>query len=458
MRMNLRWNHPYVCVVIYLYCFLGGQRCYSYSVGPEFFWHSNYELVKMADDIVLAKAEQKVGEHFVRFKVLSSLKNKYKGKEIVGFGYLDKKLYRGASAKGDFSNARPGAYTGMGNAYDYLKGKQYLLFLKKQKNYIGRSLPLVARQEEGDKYWQIGVQSLSRDKEEVSDNSDPWLATVKVYVKIASMQNYAEEKKALKKLLSLSGNADLPEGLLDDIRRHFTTISPKKSYVDLMSLRKKSKDENIRKRCLLAMIVATYPEAYDLVIREFPNHRKYFFTVDHPKRSERWIDIFKEMKTESQKRHALNLLLPNVRAKEEGDILMQLIQLIDQKNHSGELLALWIEKNPNESRIKALKECIGEGYSEKWRMSASLARLNDEDILDWAIGDVDSKDYFVPTYIIGYSSLPKAYEAAKRIVDSGDSKRIETLRYAIKNQYNKSSNREKIIKLLNSAEKTKNGE
>ncbi len=437
--------------IISLYLLCCNNTCFAFKVGPGFFFYSNYELVKMADDILLVTPESNIREYNLRFTIISSLKGTYKSKEIIGYGTLDPNEYKGASQRGEFSRARPGTYSGTGKAYDYLIGKQYLIFVKKQKVYSGLDQTFFEKQIEGEYIWEVGVHYLSRDREEVSGEDDPWVKAVKLYMKIAKLNDYEAEKSELKKLLNSPTNA--PVGVVDDIKRHFEAITPMKSYEDLVLLRNNLKTDKDRDKCVLAMMAALYPEAFDLVCKEHPNDEKYFFEVKHPERSKRWLEIFSKIESEDSKRDALKLLLANV-TEEEEDKVLPFIKYVDQTSYSGELLARWIVEHPNEERIAVLKECVGNDYKSKWRMAEPLAHFGDKEILDWAIKQLESDDYTIPVHVIGYSPRPEALQAAKKIIASGEKNRIDILRYAIINDSNKSPHRTEIMAMFDSSVKT----
>ncbi len=442
-------------VILSLFLMCWNLSSFAFSVGPGFFFYSNYELVKMADDILLVTPESKIEEFNIRFKVKSSLKGRYKNTEIIGFGILDPNEYKGASQRGEFSRARPGTYSGAGSAYDYLIGKQYLIFVKKRKVYSGLDRAFFEKQIEGEYIWEMGVHSLSRDLEEVSGEDDPWVKAVRLYMKIAKLNDYEIEKAELKKLFNSATNA--PVGVVDDIKRHFEAITPMKSYEDLVLLRNNLKTDKDPDKCVLAMMAALYPEAFDLVCKEHPNDGKYFFAVKHPERSKRWLEVFSKLDSGLSKSDALGLLLPNV-TKEEEEYVLPLIKYVDPGGYSGEQLAMWIVEHPNEERIAALKDCVGKDYENKWSMAEAIALLGDKGILDWAIDQVASEKYVAPVYVIGYSPRPEALQAAKEIIASGDTKRVSILGYAVKKDFNKSPHRSFIIDMLDSFEKTEQKE
>ena len=186
---------------------LAAGAVWAYSVGPGFFWLSNYELVKQADAIVLAKAvdarsrPERVGESVI-FEIVERLKGNYDKKGLSAYGHTHR--FRGRSSKGDFSRARRGTYAGMGAALDFRIGQFYLLFLTRHKGK-----------------WRIGMPPLSRTQEEIDPDDSPWMQAVRQYITIAQLNDYEKEKAALKELharaAAQTDPRKYPPGLVADI-------------------------------------------------------------------------------------------------------------------------------------------------------------------------------------------------------------------------------------------------
>lgn len=446
-------------LLVVLTLLTGGSavRCLAFSVGPGFLRLSNYELVKAADDIALARAVGACTQSadYVRFDVERSLKGIYAGREVIAFGSLQPDRYCGPSKSGDFSRARPGTYRGMGSAHDYLAGKRYLLFLRKRPVWSALDNELWGEQIVKEEVWVVGVQALSRGREEINGRDDPWLRTVKAYVKIAALKNYDLEKQRLRGLLP-EGNddpRDLPAGMVDDIERHFATISPMKSYNDLMAFLKDGVSPRQRQQVLYALAQAHHPEAFALVRRETLAAKdvatllRYLLGVEHPRRTTALVELFPLLRSEDLKRDALGgLLQPSIAVNE--DQVLRLIEHVSPAEMSGELVARWIATHPTDRTIKALRERVGDAYDKHWRMSQALAHLGDPGMLAWAVKALDTDRYVRAVYAIGYCPTDEAFSAAKKIIVGGDEKKIQILRYALKSEENRNPNRDKLAELL----------
>ncbi len=191
------------------------------KVSADYLRPSNYELVKLADSIVVARAskfDNKPGEiGTVTFQILEVLKGNFNGLYLDINGYDG---FLGDSKSGDFSEPRPGALAGSCIAMDYRRGTLYLLFLKKSG--------------EGDSAtWAMLSEPFSRVNEEINLAS-PWLETVRQYVHIGNLRDYEKEKKALYELKSQveKDNSEYSIALTQDIDSYFSTPSDLKSCED----------------------------------------------------------------------------------------------------------------------------------------------------------------------------------------------------------------------------------
>jgi hypothetical protein len=443
-----------------VYLAAAATACLAFDIGPGFLRLSNYELVKSADDVVLA---QTLGAHardkdMVRFQVKTSLKGIYDDKELIAYGSLDPEHYYGPSRPGDFSRARPGTGSGMGSAHDFMADKLYLLFLGKRPVWSGLDRELWGKQVVGEKVWVVGVQPLSRDREEISGPDDPWLRTVRIYVKIAGLRNYDLEKQRLRAVVAQGNDEgrDLPVGIVDDIVRHFATVSPMKSYTDLMTFRKDGVPQPQRQQVLYAFAQGHHPEAFDLVRRETSASHdvgtllEYLLGVDHPDRVTALVELVPLLRSEDLKRDALQGLL-QADAPVREDQVLSLMEQVDPADFSGELVASWIAIHPTDKTIRDLRERVGDAYDKCWRMSQALAHLGDAGMLAWAVKALDTDRYIRAVYAIGYCPTDEALSVSKAIIASGDRERIQILRYALKAKENRNPNRNQLLRLLPSA-------
>lgn len=264
------------------------------SIIPREDFLSNYEMVKRADAIVLARASQALppveedGSPRLQFDILRVLKGKYKAKTIESVvGSTDEAHYFGRGPTDDFSQARSGIYAGACSASDCRVQDDYLLFLTQEpiQAYETRS----TGEKVGAMKWRLGVQILSRDREEVAGKDDPWTQAVMRYAEIVRLSDYKKEKDALATLRSKAAQrrdvGHFPPPLVNDIDRHFRAASALKSYTDLKALYDAATTERRRDAADYAMAAAKQPEAFDLIYQRFGGATVQYFGAGRDPRS-----------------------------------------------------------------------------------------------------------------------------------------------------------------------------
>lgn len=171
------WN-PIAFVALLCSC-VSAVACYA--PGP----HTNEQLVREAETIVIAKAVSGTLEHFgnpnwpsiemtqfhdrlgpgpqVTFELLRTLKGSPPAARFTLLGSLK---YLGPNKeRAPYKLARPGAQTGMCFAYDYKLGGTFLLLLKR-----------------GSPYWS----AVRPTNEEISGQQDRWLKWVEARIKTSA--------------------------------------------------------------------------------------------------------------------------------------------------------------------------------------------------------------------------------------------------------------------------------
>ena len=424
------------------------EECGAYSPGPSFTGLSNYEMAKKAGDIVLAeatKAEDR--EEFklmklIHFKVLKSLKGVCKDKTLWIWGRT--KHYRGRSRKGDFRSARPGTYAGSGRAHGYKLGRFYLLFVKRETVKVGRLVPKECKV--GDKMWRVGLRALSRDREEVDKAGSPWVTAVEHYVRIARIGDYEEEKAALRELQRLTAAGEDPDkyppGLASDVDRHFATVSPMKSYADLMTFYNAAKDDYARSPILYSLAQAFHKQAFG-VIREYLERGccdsafvDYLKTVDDPER----VDVLAAQYAKPiNKRRRLEIAeaLAEIAGDADKETMLKLLEGADLNENAGNAIGRWFVKHPSARATALIRKKVGRDYKRNTRGSMLLARLGDEGVVDWAAkqaltapADEESKS-MLPIYLIARSPLLKADAAVGKLIERGEMKKLTSVVYGL---------------------------
>ena len=186
---------------------------------------SNYELVKAADAIVLAKVRrvgmvppaQQAGTALLdsqaEFEIQTILKGTIEQKTLTFFGFEDRTE---RTRVDDFTKPTRAGAGPLSPPYPcgvpsrYRADAQYLLFLVHSKVHGAWTFPKVP---------------VSRLNEEVDGEDSPWVQAVRRYIRIASLQSEEAEDQALRDLQAKARRADdprqYPPALVADVERHF---------------------------------------------------------------------------------------------------------------------------------------------------------------------------------------------------------------------------------------------
>lgn len=430
-------------------CALTGNA-WSCSIIQREDFLSNYEMVKVADAIILARSHQVLpplesSPPLLRFEVIEVIKGEYAEKTLESpVGSTDEQHYRGPSKTDDFSRARPGTYAGSCTAGDFRLNTDYLLFLTKSR--IAGNEPRWGTEKVGDVKWRVGVQILSRDLEEVKGEDDPWMQAVRRYTEIMRLNDYNLEKKALADLrgYAAAGNdrKRFPAALVADIDRHFVTASRLKSYADLQALYDAATDDRRRDAAVYAMAAAKYPEAFDLIVQRFKGTTvEYFGAVRDPRSVVILAEQFHKRKAMAARKEIQDSdqreiaeALARVATRSDTALMVDVLRAASPQDYESEVLSRWFVQNPSEEGKAFLREIVGADYSGKWRISQFLAMLGDEGIVQWAEREALTAKYIRAIYALAYSPLPKADQIISGIIARGDRERISILLYAYRGE------------------------
>ena len=396
----------------------------AFSVGPSFFWLSNYELTKQADAIILAKATKlekdklRIGQ--IHFTVISSLKGDYKDKSFVTYGRTDE--FYGRSKRGDFSSARNGTYRGMGIALDFQIGQHYLLFLKKR----------------GDK-WHTGSPALSRTQEEIDPDNSPWLVAVKLYIEIDALKDYEKEKAALKKLAAkVAAGTDpkkYPPGLADDIKTHFAKPSPQKSHKDLMVFWKSAKNDRERQKVLYAVAQAGHKESL-VFVRKHIGDEKFAYPllkyVEKAKDAQCVEPIAAHFFAGRYSRTSVARSVVTIAGKTHTKTMLRMLKACKSEDEMKIVLS-YFERYPSKEACASLAVAVGGEYDKKWHLTLILAEMGDEDVVQWAMQlhkSGEDKKQIRALCVLGASPSKTADAAVRKILAKADDNTVLDLFYA----------------------------
>lgn len=414
------------------------------SVGPGFLWLSNYELVKKADDIVLARATStRPGEFRERigFTVLKSLKGRCREKSVFTSGTTDPKSYSGPSRDDDFGRARPGTYAGACEANDYQIGKTYLLFL--HHFLVPPGYPLQEGWVVGERVWQVGIAILSRDREEVSETGSAWVQAVEHYLAIDRLNDYEKEKTALRTLRAQAAAAtthqNFPAALVADIDRHFATISPLKSYADLMALYDAG-DARQRDSAVHALAQSFEPRAFAFIREHFRDNQwirhwlRYLRGVEHPQRLQeveqlwnKWLAPaagYEPYAIEDIRREIADVLTV-VASTSDYAVMARVVKTADLKEASGRTIVRWFALHASPGALQAIKEIVGADYKSS-ALLTTLVTLGDEEVVRWAVANAANNGFLLAA-IMAHSPTALADVEARRLINQGDMKDLEAM-------------------------------
>ena len=194
------------------------------SVVETYIRPSNFELVQIADAIVVARAEHEVrddsGEGSVSFQVETSVKGEAPARVILPFASIGKPVPRDLS---DLSGSNPEGHMGPCNRTTFARGARYLLFLE--------------RGEDGG--WQQLSFPFSRVNEDFAGEDNAWMRAVRRYLRLQQSRPSMEQLAALTQMAE-TGLDDEDRPLADaeraDIADHLRSISPWKPTAHLLDL------------------------------------------------------------------------------------------------------------------------------------------------------------------------------------------------------------------------------
>lgn len=408
---------PTRCMALLLVCLIifppaGDVQACSVSAG--YLKPSNYELVRDAKAIVLAKAirvrEGPDGRE-VDFEVVAIFKGDVTEKTLTDSGHDN---YQGASDPADFSRARPGAYRGSCTAMDYKIGVHFLLLLNR-----------------GRDQWVVSGPPFTRINEEVDGGDAPWAKAVKAYVGIAALGDGAKQKAALKELLAGAKKADKSDkyqaALAADIERHLASPHGSKSFEDLMELYKQAATDQERRPVMWALARGGH-EAAKPFIREMLKSGEW---KKHVKPVAEYVAAVKD-------KESLPLLagaFPTAKAEDRWAIMWSLIQTADETQgqamhdvlkaanaEEASRLTKWFSQHPSNEAIEICSKLLGEEYEKKSQLTYGLAGMGDAKTVEWALrfAKEQSESRWIAFYVLARSPLAEADDAARKVIASDD--------------------------------------
>jgi hypothetical protein len=384
MRLCSPLRFPAVALAVTLaHVAAAPARCCSQAPGGLI--PSNYELVRGSPAIVLARAvrfqpaPENPGWGDVGFEIEEVVAGDVRAAALSLYGNLQ---FGGRSPDADFSSARPGAFFGGCMAEDYRLGHRYLLFLRQ----YGRG-------------WRLAGPSFSRVNEEVDGPEAPWVQTVRLYVHVAVLHSYDQEKAALRRLRARAAAGKEPKApaaaLVADIDRHFATPGDAKSGPDLVALFRKASDDGVRLQAIWALAHAASPEMKGFMRSLLAGETRadwltalgsYFEVVQDPAAFASLAGIYGRYPPDAPQRRAIVEGLQS--AAGPGDLQRMLELLRGSSTSEASSLAFGFARHGRDPRpaIAELHRRITteNAYTRDLSLALTLAGLGDAVVVEWA--------------------------------------------------------------------------
>jgi hypothetical protein len=194
------------------------------SVGADYIRPSNFELVQIADAIVVVSAEAAAGEDRVRFRVEQTVKGAPPAQLTLGSAVI------GTPPPSDLTNlatSNPEGYQGPCNRMSFVSGARYLLFLAHGANGT----------------WRQVAFPFSRINEDYRGEGTIWMRTVRRY---AALQQRLAPMAQLDALAGMQASGRTPDGQVlapserTDIADHLSSISQWKPTAWLLRVYERS--------------------------------------------------------------------------------------------------------------------------------------------------------------------------------------------------------------------------
>lgn len=408
-------------ITLTLWCPFQTIETKACSVRSGYIRPTNYELVKGAEAIVLARAttfEKKaatpggVSVGMFGFKILERIQGECREEFISTEGDTD---VHGWGYPTDFSFTK--ADYGPCNPTDYQLNSNYVLFLKRFK---------------GNGY--VGGPPFSRINVMVEGTNAPWIRAVREYARIASLKNYEKEKTAL---LNARSSAPASErgysrALADDIDDHFNKPTPAKSFLDLRVIYDRTADLEKREQVLWACADEPKLEAKDffrglMTTGEWLQHIGPVCTyVAEAKLTgfhQKFASVLATNRVEYERRWILMALAGSTEYSEK-----ELMQRILESISAEEIVVLsdWFVRYPSPPAIRHVAKLASKDYPEHFDLTLMLAGMGDSNVVHWAKEFVKQPgdQAWLGVYVFANSPLPEADQIARQIIKNGDSDQL----------------------------------
>ncbi|MEP3891361.1 MAG: hypothetical protein ABJN69_12955 [Hellea sp.] len=207
----------------FLIALLLGLLSYSHALACSMMgdWvkPTNFELVELADAIVIAKPMSQSSffglddENEITFSIVKTIKGEVPKTITSESGRLG--IFVRKSDANSISDAHWESFSGPCSRQTFKRGNPYVLFLSKRK----------------DGTLSLGITAFSRDKEDYAGPDSLWMKTISYYLDVQKMEDPDVQLSTLKRKydeLILSAAESDERKLTMDIAEHFSSMSPYK--------------------------------------------------------------------------------------------------------------------------------------------------------------------------------------------------------------------------------------
>jgi hypothetical protein len=383
---------------------------------------SDYDLVKSHDVIVLARSEDYEGGQFL-FRIRKVLRGDYPNRRFRVEGHTG---FKGRTAEDDLVRVRAGALSGSCTARDYRVGYDYVLFGDRTDGGLA-----------------IHGPPFSRINEEVDGEHSPWTQAIQRYAEIADLEDPEAEHAALQDLLETASKENdpihCPPAMAPGLEEHFQFPSPYMPWIILEAMHGSASTPAGRSAVLGAMAACRLPDDRSPVgafVRTLPieslekDDLASAATLAWRSRETSLASAFLERFTDQDE------LGRAIRDMADESLVPAVIRKLPGLPPKGlALLAPLFERLPSEEarriiseRARALAAEIRGRYDDQWWEAVSLAALGNEEVVDWAMADLERGGQGgccgLHFNILAWSPLARADRHARAIIEDGDAHRL----------------------------------
>jgi hypothetical protein len=385
------------------------------SVGPGYRVPSDYELVKSHEVIVLARSEDFAGGTFI-FRIQEVLKGSYPNLLFKVGGHDN---FQGRTAEDDLISVREGALGGSCTAEDYRVGYNYVLFCDRTDGGLFVHGP-----------------PFSRINEEVDGEGSPWTQAIERYAEIAAFEDPEAEHVAihdlLKKASERSDPSRCPPAMARDLAEYLGSPSRYMPWTVLEEMHVSARTDDGRSAVLKAMAGCT-------ALSDRPKVRAFLRKLQMSSLGTDDLACIATLASRVQEFSSVGTLLELFTDQEEvgrairqgadASLIPAVVHKLPTLPPKGlALLAPLFDRFPSEEakrilgeRARMLATEIGGRYDDRWWDSVALAALGNEEVVDWAIADLERGRgggcCGLHFYILAWSPLEKADRRAKTIIE-----------------------------------------